>query len=132
VVAARLQGIHDAVARPTIEHANSLKLSIMGMSREVLWNTLHAAGAATWALDPTTVARSTMASPTSQGTPVLELTLPTMTCGHCVSVVTKAIKQTDPQAVVEIDLGSHRVRVDTTEDRETIAAAVAEAGYVPD
>jgi copper chaperone len=72
-----------------------------------------------------------MASPTFQGTPVLELTLPTMTCGHCVSVVTKAIKQTDPQAVVEIDLGSHRVRVDTTEDRETIAAAVAEAGYVP-
>jgi len=55
-----------------------------------------------------------------------------MTCGHCVSVVTKAIRQTDPQAVVEIDLGSHRVRVDTTEDRETIAAAVAEAGYVPD
>ena len=62
---------------------------------------------------------------------MLELTLPTMTCGHCVSVVTKAIKQTDPQAVVEIDLASHRVRVETTEDRETIAAAVAEAGYVP-
>ena len=62
---------------------------------------------------------------------MLELTLPTMTCGHCVSVVTKAIKQTDPQAVVEIDLASHRVRVETSEDRETIEAAVAEAGYVP-
>ena len=62
---------------------------------------------------------------------MLELTLPTMTCGHCVSVVTKAIKQTDPQALIEIDLASHRVRVETTEDRETIAAAVAEAGYVP-
>ena len=61
---------------------------------------------------------------------MLELTLPTMTCGHCVSVVTKAIKQTDPQALVEIDLASHRVRVQTTEDRETIATAVAEAGYV--
>ena len=63
---------------------------------------------------------------------MLELTLPTMTCGHCVSVVTKAIKQTDPRALVEIDLASHRVRVETTEDRETIASAVAEAGYVPD
>ncbi len=62
---------------------------------------------------------------------MLELTLPTMTCGHCVSVVTKAIKQTDPQAVVEIDLASHRVRVKTTKDRETIKAAVVEAGYVP-
>ena len=63
---------------------------------------------------------------------MLELTLPTMTCGHCVSVVIKAIKQTDPRALVEIDLASHRVRVETTEDRETIASAVAEAGYVPD
>ena len=36
---------------------------------------------------------------------MLELTLPTMTCGHCVSVVTKAIKQTDPRALVEIGRG---------------------------
>ena len=62
---------------------------------------------------------------------MFELTLPTMTCGHCVSVVTKAIKQADAQAVVEIDLASHRVRVQTTEDRQTIEAAVVEAGYVP-
>ncbi|PZP89588.1 MAG: copper chaperone [Variovorax paradoxus] len=62
---------------------------------------------------------------------MLELTLPTMTCGHCVGVITKAIKQTDPQASVEIDLASHRVRVQTTEDRETIEAAIVEAGYMP-
>ncbi len=62
---------------------------------------------------------------------MLELTLPTMTCGHCVSVVTKAIKQADPQASVEIDLASHRVRVETAEDRETIESAVTEAGYAP-
>ena len=63
---------------------------------------------------------------------MLELTLPTITCGHCVSVVTKAIKQADPRALVEIDLASHRVRVETTADRETIESAVAEAGYAPD
>ena len=62
---------------------------------------------------------------------MFELTLSTMTCGHCVGVVTKAIKQADPRALVEIDLASHRVRVETTEDRETIESAVAEAGYVP-
>ena len=62
---------------------------------------------------------------------MLELTLPTMTCGHCVGVVTKAIKQADPQATVEIDLANHRVRVETAEDREVIASAVAEAGYTP-
>ena len=62
---------------------------------------------------------------------MLELILPTMTCGHCISVVTQAIKQTDPQASVEIDLASHRVRIGTTEDRETIESAVAEAGHAP-
>ena len=62
---------------------------------------------------------------------MLELTLPTMTCGHCVSVVTKAIKQVDPQASVEIDLASHLVRVQTAEGRETIESAVTEAGYAP-
>ena len=51
-----------------------------------------------------------------------------MTCGHCVGIVTKAITQTDPRALVEIDLASLRARVETTEDRETIASAVAEAG----
>jgi len=62
---------------------------------------------------------------------MLELTLPTMTCGHCVGAVTKAIQQIDPQASVEIDLASHRVRVQTTVDREAIESAVAEAGYTP-
>lgn len=62
---------------------------------------------------------------------MLEFTLPTMTCGHCVSMVTKAIKQADPKAGVEIDLASHRVQVETIEDRETIESAVTEAGYAP-
>ena len=62
---------------------------------------------------------------------MLEFTLPTMTCGHCISMVTKAIKQADPKASVEIDLASHRVRVETVEDRETIESAVTEAGYAP-
>ena len=62
---------------------------------------------------------------------MLELTLPTMTCGHCVGAVTKAIQLADPQAQVEIDLASHRVRVQTSKTRETIVAAMGEAGYVP-
>ena len=62
---------------------------------------------------------------------MFELTLPTMTCGHCVGAVTKAIKAVDPQAEVEADLASHRVRVQTTQTRDTIVAAVGEAGYTP-
>ena len=77
------------------------------------------------------MAGSSIVTSPSQGSPVLELTLPTMTCGHCVGVVTKAIKNVDPKANVEIDLASHRVRVETAEDRETIESAVTEAGYAP-
>ena len=62
---------------------------------------------------------------------MLELTIPSMTCGHCVSVVTKAIKQADPQANVEIDLASHRVRIETAADGAAIQSAVTEAGYAP-
>ncbi len=62
---------------------------------------------------------------------MLEFILPSMTCGHCVGVVTKAIEQADPQATVEIDLASHRVRVETDRDREAIVSAVREAGYSP-
>ena len=62
---------------------------------------------------------------------MIELTLPTMTCGHCVGAVTKAIQLADPQAQVEIDLASHRVRVQTTETRDLVVAAVSEAGYTP-
>ena len=62
---------------------------------------------------------------------MLELTLPSMTCGHCVNVVTQAIKQADPKATVEIDLASHRVRIQTTAARAAIESVVTEAGYAP-
>lgn len=55
-----------------------------------------------------------------------------MTCGHCASVVSQAVKATDPDAKVDIDLPRHRVQVKTKAPRETIAAALSEAGYQPD
>lgn len=63
---------------------------------------------------------------------MIELEIKSMTCGHCVGAVTQAIKQTDPQAKVEIDLATHRVRVETTQTRASIESAVTEAGYAPD
>jgi copper chaperone len=62
---------------------------------------------------------------------MIEFNVEAMSCGHCVSVVTKAVKSVDPQAKVEVDLPTHKVRVETTEDRETVAAALSEAGYPP-
>ncbi|SFB82841.1 copper chaperone [Polaromonas sp. OV174] len=59
----------------------------------------------------------------------MEFTIPDMSCGHCASVITKTVKQADPDAQVSIDLASKKVTVQTTEDRETVAEALAEAGY---
>lgn len=63
---------------------------------------------------------------------MLEFDVQSMTCSHCVSVVTQAVKATDPDAKVDVDLPGRKVRVETKAPRETIAAALSEAGYQPD
>ena len=35
-----------------------------------------------------------------------------MTCGHCVSTITKAVKAIDHKATVSVDLGAHRVEIE--------------------
>ena len=62
---------------------------------------------------------------------MLEFEIQSMTCGHCVSTVTRAIHAVDPQAKVEIDLPTHKLRVQTTQDRAGLVRALAEAGYAP-
>lgn len=55
-----------------------------------------------------------------------------MTCGHCVSNITKAVQAADPQARVEIDLARHRVQVEPAQaDAAQLRAAIAQAGYTP-
>ncbi len=57
--------------------------------------------------------------------------VPDMTCGHCASTITKALKAEDPQAKVEISLGEHLVKVESSLAPEEIAASISEAGYTP-
>lgn len=59
----------------------------------------------------------------------LELTLPDMTCGHCVKTVTATVQRLDPQAQLSADLASHRVRIETRVAREVLVAALAAEGY---
>lgn len=55
-----------------------------------------------------------------------------MTCGHCVSTITKALKSTDRDAKVTIDLAKHLVMVEPTEaDAQMLCDAITEAGYTP-
>ncbi|WP_418315537.1 heavy-metal-associated domain-containing protein [Piscinibacter sakaiensis] len=55
-----------------------------------------------------------------------------MTCGHCVSSITKAVKATDADARVNVDLASHRVEIDSANaDADELRDAISEAGYTP-
>lgn len=54
-----------------------------------------------------------------------------MTCGSCAGRIARALKDLDAQARVEVDMRSRTVRVDTTEDRASVVAALVDAGYPP-
>ena len=55
-----------------------------------------------------------------------------MTCGRCVSTITKALTATDKDAKVQIDLATHRVQVEpVSADAEDLAEAIKDAGYTP-
>jgi copper chaperone len=65
----------------------------------------------------------------SKETAVIELNVNDMTCGHCVSAVTKAVKSVDPRAEVRVDLGSKRVSVASATAADRFIGALADAGY---
>lgn len=55
-----------------------------------------------------------------------------MTCGHCVSTVTKALKSADRDAQVRIDLATHRVEIEPGDcSAEELSDAIRDAGYTP-
>ena len=58
-----------------------------------------------------------------------ELTVENMTCGHCVSAVTEAVRAVDPAALVEVDLKGKHVKVNSAAALEPIRAAIVDAGY---
>jgi copper chaperone len=55
-----------------------------------------------------------------------------MTCGHCVSSITQAVRALDPNAQVTADLATHRVGIEsTTAGGTALSVALREAGYTP-
>ena len=56
-----------------------------------------------------------------------------MTCGHCVSSITKAVLSIDPSATVTTDLATHQVQIEPSgSDVATLSGAIREAGYTPE
>ena len=62
---------------------------------------------------------------------MIEFEIKNMSCGHCVGAITKAVKQLDPAATVETDLVTKTVTIESSQSREVLASALAEAGYTP-
>lgn len=63
---------------------------------------------------------------------MIEIKVPDMTCGHCASTITKAVKELDAGAKLDISLAEHLVRVDSSVSREDLLHAISEAGYTPE
>ncbi len=60
---------------------------------------------------------------------MVELKVMDMTCEHCVSTVTKALKAVDPVATVHVDLATKRVHVESRRSLAELTSALAQAGY---
>ena len=58
-----------------------------------------------------------------------ELQVEGMSCGHCVSSVTRSVRDVDAAAKVEVDLATQKVRVDSSASLDEIKSALEEAGY---
>ena len=55
-----------------------------------------------------------------------------MTCGHCVSTITQALKTADATASVRFDLAAHRVDIEPGKaDAAVLSEAIKQAGYAP-
>ena len=52
-----------------------------------------------------------------------------MSCNNCVKHVTKALKEADPSADVQVDLSQQRVRVKSEQSQQVLERAMEDAGY---
>lgn len=52
-----------------------------------------------------------------------------MSCGHCVSAVTRAVQQVDAAASVQVDLSKQTVAVSSGASADAVKAAIEQAGY---
>jgi len=59
----------------------------------------------------------------------IEFKVEGMSCQHCVSAVTNAIRERDGNALVQIDLAAGKVSVDSAAPVDTLKEAIDDAGY---
>ncbi|MFZ1181288.1 MAG: heavy-metal-associated domain-containing protein [Herbaspirillum sp.] len=54
-----------------------------------------------------------------------------MTCEHCVGAITRAVKDVDANARVDVQIAGKRVMIDSGVAAAKFAEAIRKAGYTP-
>ena len=62
---------------------------------------------------------------------MIEFTVNDMTCGHCASTITRAVKEVDAAGRCDIDLSGKKVKIESRLPAASFKAAIEEAGYTP-
>ncbi|QIL82588.1 heavy-metal-associated domain-containing protein [Diaphorobacter sp. HDW4A] len=52
-----------------------------------------------------------------------------MTCGHCERAVVHAVREVDADAIIQVDLPTGQVVVESDKSRDAVANAIKEEGY---
>lgn len=60
---------------------------------------------------------------------MLNLKVSGMTCGGCINAVTRAIQAQDPVAIVQVDLATQMVSLQTSLSAAQAAQLIADAGF---
>jgi copper chaperone len=60
---------------------------------------------------------------------MIKLSIPDMSCGHCVKTITEAIKGLDADARVTCDIDKKQVTVDSKANPDLLIQALVSAGY---
>lgn len=62
---------------------------------------------------------------------MLEFNIEDMTCSHCAGAITRAVRQVDPDAVIEVVIAEKRVAINSVAPVTVLVAAIQAAGYTP-
>jgi copper chaperone len=64
-----------------------------------------------------------------EGISMFTLKVSGMTCGGCISAITRAVQAQDPQAQVQADLATQSVSLETALTPELVTQLLEDAGY---
>lgn len=60
---------------------------------------------------------------------MITLSIPNISCGHCVRSITSAVQELDPAAVVQVDVNVRTATIDSAAELQALRDKLAAEGY---